>query len=85
MVNEAIGVIIERTGDNVSRQGWLGYSFLILQILPYISTLAQSIPALWHSASGLDGEWLFKASLVVLTTRLVNVSASDLSQDCTDI
>lgn len=27
-----------------------------------------------HGAIGLEGEWLFKASLVVLTTKLVSVS-----------
>ena len=27
-----------------------------------------------HGAKGLEGEWLFKASLVVLTTKLVGVS-----------
>jgi len=39
--------------------------------MPYLPALAQAIPGLWHSASGLEGEWLFKASLVVLTTKIV--------------
>jgi hypothetical protein len=42
-------------------------------ILPFLPTLASSIPALWHGASGLEGEWLFKASLVDLTTKIVVV------------
>ncbi|WWC98998.1 hypothetical protein V866_005892 [Kwoniella sp. B9012] len=58
-VNDAIGVVIERVGD---------------QILPYLPKLAQSVPVLWHSAGGLEGEWLFKASLVVLTTKLVSAA-----------
>ncbi|WVQ62887.1 uncharacterized protein L199_001036 [Kwoniella botswanensis] len=58
-VNDAIGVVIERVGD---------------QILPYLPKLAQSVPGLWHSAGGLEGEWLFKASLVVLTTKLVSAA-----------
>jgi hypothetical protein len=32
-----------------------------------------------HGAGGLEGEWLFKASLVVLTTKLVSVCAIDPS------
>ncbi|WVF67040.1 hypothetical protein IAT40_001783 [Kwoniella sp. CBS 6097] len=43
-------------------------------IMPYLPTLAQAVPGLWHSASGLEGEWLFKASLVVLTTKLVSAA-----------
>lgn len=58
-VNDTIGVVIERTQE---------------QILPFLPTLAQSIPSLWHGASGLEGEWLFKASLVVLTTKLVSAA-----------
>nr|XP_019050076.1 hypothetical protein I302_00497 [Kwoniella bestiolae CBS 10118]OCF29006.1 hypothetical protein I302_00497 [Kwoniella bestiolae CBS 10118] len=58
-VNDAIGVVIERVGD---------------QILPFLPRLAQSVPVLWHSAGGLEGEWLFKASLVVLTTKLVSAA-----------
>ncbi|WOO78855.1 Importin-11 [Vanrija pseudolonga] len=55
-VNDTIGVIIERVED---------------KMMPYLPTLAQAIPGLWHGASGLEGEWLFKASLVVLTTKIV--------------
>ncbi|KIR27025.1 hypothetical protein I307_04854 [Cryptococcus deuterogattii 99/473] len=58
-VNDTIGVVIERVGD---------------KIMPYLPTLAQSVPALWHGAIGLEGEWLFKASLVVLTTKLVSAA-----------
>lgn len=58
-VNDAIGVVIERVED---------------KILPYLPTLAQAIPGLWHGASGLEGEWLFKASLVVLTTKIVTAA-----------
>ncbi|OWZ26235.1 hypothetical protein C361_07067 [Cryptococcus neoformans Tu259-1] len=58
-VNDTVGVIIERVGD---------------KIMPYLPTLAQSVPALWHGAIGLEGEWLFKASLVVLTTKLVSAA-----------
>jgi hypothetical protein len=63
-VNDAIGVVIERVGD---------------KILPFLPTLAQAIPALWHGSGGLEGEWLFKASLVVLTTKLVTVSLRKVS------
>nr|XP_018264314.1 uncharacterized protein I303_02479 [Kwoniella dejecticola CBS 10117]OBR86472.1 hypothetical protein I303_02479 [Kwoniella dejecticola CBS 10117] len=58
-VNETIGVIIERVGDHIS---------------PFLPKLAQSVPVLWHSSAGLEGEWLFKASLVVLTTKLVSAA-----------
>ncbi|ODN87082.1 hypothetical protein L198_07084 [Cryptococcus wingfieldii CBS 7118] len=58
-VNEAIGVVIERVGD---------------KMLPYLPSVAQSIPVLWSSAGGLEGEWLFKASLVVLSTKLVTAA-----------
>ncbi|WVQ83491.1 hypothetical protein IAT38_005632 [Cryptococcus sp. DSM 104549] len=58
-VNDTIGVVIERVGD---------------KIMPYLPTLAQSVPTLWHGATGLEGEWLFKASLVVLTTKLVSAA-----------
>ncbi|KAK8861272.1 hypothetical protein IAR55_002091 [Kwoniella newhampshirensis] len=37
----------------------------------------------WHNAAGLEGEWLFKASLVVLTTKLVSAakeSSGDLME-----
>ncbi|WRT65380.1 uncharacterized protein IL334_002323 [Kwoniella shivajii] len=68
-VNDAIGVIIERVGD---------------QILPFLPTLAQSIPLLWHNASGLEGEWLFKASLVILTTKLVS-AAKETSGDLMEL
>lgn len=61
-MNDTIGVVIERVGN---------------KILPFLPTLAQAIPALWHGCSGLEGEWLFKASLVVLTTKLVGVSNCD--------
>ncbi|KAL7423456.1 hypothetical protein Q5752_001036 [Cryptotrichosporon argae] len=67
-VNGALSVVIERAGDH---------------ILPYLPALAHSIPALWHSAAGLEGEWLFKASLVVLTTGIVNAakeSSGDLME-----
>jgi hypothetical protein len=37
-----------------------------------------------QSASGLEGEWLFKASLVELTTSLVN-AAKDASGDLMDL
>lgn len=55
-VGDTIGVIIERVED---------------KILPFLPTIAGSIPGLWQGASGLEGEWLFKASLVVLTTKIV--------------
>lgn len=58
-VNDSLGVIIERVED---------------KILPYLPTVAQSIPGLWQGASGLEGEWLFKASLVVLTTKIVTAA-----------
>lgn len=58
-VNDSLGVVIERVED---------------KILPYLPTLAQSIPTLWHGAGGLEGEWLFKASLVVLTTKIVSAA-----------
>ncbi|KAK4688100.1 importin-11, partial [Tremellales sp. Uapishka_1] len=58
-VNDTIGVLIERVGD---------------KIMPYLPTLAQAIPGLWQSANGLEGELLFKASLVVLTTKLVSAA-----------
>ncbi|ODO04862.1 hypothetical protein I350_05472 [Cryptococcus amylolentus CBS 6273] len=58
-VNEAIGVVIERVGD---------------KMMPYLPSVAQSIPVLWSSAGGLEGEWLFKASLVVLSTKLVTAA-----------
>jgi hypothetical protein len=57
-ISGAFGVMIERAREN---------------ILPFLPTLASSIPALWHGASGLEGEWLFKASLVDLTTKIVVV------------
>ncbi|OCF32339.1 hypothetical protein I316_06007 [Kwoniella heveanensis BCC8398] len=57
-VNDTIGVVIERVGD---------------KIMPYLPTLAQAVPGLCD-ASGLEGEWLFKASLVVLTTKLVSAA-----------
>lgn len=41
-------------------------------IMPYSGAISEAIPALWHGSSGLDGEWLFKASLVVLATKLVS-------------
>lgn len=54
------------------------------KILPYLPALAQAVPTLCkfhssslttgHGAIGLEGEWLFKASLVVLTTKLVSVA-----------
>lgn len=40
-------------------------------IMPYSGGISEAIPALWHGSTGLDGEWLFKASLVVLATKLV--------------
>ncbi|KAJ9092442.1 hypothetical protein QFC21_006824 [Naganishia friedmannii] len=55
-VLEAVTVIIER----ISRKA-----------LPYLQILGEAIPVLWQGSAGLDGEWLFKASLVVLTTKLV--------------
>nr|XP_031857373.1 uncharacterized protein CI109_007237 [Kwoniella shandongensis]KAA5524445.1 hypothetical protein CI109_007237 [Kwoniella shandongensis] len=67
-VNDTIGVVIERVGD---------------KILPFLPTLAQAVPGLWHNAAGLEGEWLFKASLVVLTTKLVSAakeSSGDLME-----
>ncbi|WWC68913.1 uncharacterized protein I206_102849 [Kwoniella pini CBS 10737] len=60
-VNETIGVVIERVGDH---------------ILPFLPKLAQSVPVLWHNSAGLEGEWLFKSSLVVLTTKLVSAAKS---------
>ncbi|WVQ77454.1 hypothetical protein IAR50_007140 [Cryptococcus sp. DSM 104548] len=68
-VNEAIGVVIERVGD---------------KMLPYLPSVAQSIPVLWSSAGGLEGEWLFKASLVVLSTKLVT-AAKDRSGELMDL
>ncbi|WWC87587.1 uncharacterized protein L201_002477 [Kwoniella dendrophila CBS 6074] len=53
------------------------------QILPFLPKLAHSVPVLWHGAGGLEGEWLFKASLVVLTTKLVSaakVTSGDLME-----
>ncbi|GFZ42911.1 hypothetical protein JCM24511_00629 [Saitozyma sp. JCM 24511] len=64
-VNDTIGVVIERVGD---------------KIMPFLPTLAQSIPSLWHGAGGLEGEWLFKASLVVLTTKLVSAAKESSGQ-----
>ena len=77
-VLDAIGVVIERTND---------------RIMPFLPTLAQAIPSLCelsqdelmtgHGASSLEGEWLFKASLVVLTTKLVSAakgSSGDLME-----
>ncbi|RXK35686.1 hypothetical protein M231_07059 [Tremella mesenterica] len=58
-VNQTLGVVVERVGD---------------EILPLLPSIAQSIPALWQGASDLEGEWLFKSSLVVLTTSLVSVA-----------
>ncbi|WVO14781.1 hypothetical protein L204_102419 [Cryptococcus depauperatus] len=55
-VNDSIGVVIERVGNKV---------------LPFLPDLAQSVPNLWSGATGLEGEWLFKASLVVLVTKVV--------------
>ncbi|GMK54406.1 hypothetical protein CspeluHIS016_0109920 [Cutaneotrichosporon spelunceum] len=55
-VNDSLGVIIERVED---------------KILPFLPSIAQAIPGLWQGATGLEGEWLFKASLVVLTTKIV--------------
>ncbi|GHJ86997.1 hypothetical protein NliqN6_3399 [Naganishia liquefaciens] len=55
-VLEAVSVIIERIG---------------IKTLPYLSILSEAIPVLWQGSGGLDGEWLFKASLVLLTTKLV--------------
>ncbi|ORY25236.1 armadillo-type protein [Naematelia encephala] len=55
-VNQAMGVVIERTQDDM---------------LPFLPSLAQSIPILWHGSAGLEGEWLFKASLVELTSKII--------------
>lgn len=91
-VNDAIGVVIERVGDKVRScfERSADKADLLSQILPFLPTLARSIPALcmyrshpasktsahWstgYGSAGLEGEWLFKASLVVLTTKLVQV------------
>lgn len=40
-------------------------------IMPYSGVISQAIPVLWQGSAGLDGEWLFKSSLVVLATKLV--------------
>ncbi|ORX36457.1 armadillo-type protein [Kockovaella imperatae] len=64
-VNDAIGVVIERTGE---------------KILPFLPDLARSIPTLWHGAASLEGEWLFKASLVVLTQKLVGAAKASSGQ-----
>jgi hypothetical protein len=57
--------------------------------MPFLPDLARAIPGLCmsrrlsfrhhahylgHSAGSMEGEWLFKSSLVVLTTKLVSVS-----------
>lgn len=52
--------------------------------MPYLPTLAQAIPGLWHGAGGLEGEWLFKASLVTLTTNIVKVSFRYADLICAD-
>ncbi|KAI5451703.1 hypothetical protein NCC49_001352 [Naganishia albida] len=56
LVMDAVSVVIERVGQKT---------------LPYLPILGEAIPVLWQGSVGLDGEWLFKASLVVLTTKLV--------------
>lgn len=93
IVSDAVGVVIERVQEKVKDSQVLLARFRALtgQILPFLPTLAHSVPALCesfssniasathtagHGASGLEGEWLFKASLVDLTTKIVTASRS---------